>query len=69
MTGEPREASHTHHTHSLAELFPALEEVLRGHLSRLEELIDGDRQFESQVLQSSSISDSRNNNPHKFKTS
>lgn len=42
-------------SHSLAELFPALKEVMWGHLSRLEELIDGDREFECKVLQSSTV--------------
>lgn len=46
----------TGHTHLLAELFPTLEEVMRGHFSWLEELVDGDRQLESQVLQSPTIS-------------
>lgn len=32
-----------HHTHLLAELLPALEKVMRGHFSWLEELVDGDR--------------------------
>lgn len=41
--------------HLLAQLLPALEEVTGGHFSWLEELVDGDRKLESQVLQSSSI--------------
>lgn len=44
------------HTHSLAQLFPALEEVVRGHLSGLEELVDGDGELEGDVLQSSTVS-------------
>ncbi len=61
FTREPKCTDNSHkthqHTHLLAKLFPALEEVVWGHLSRLEELVDGDRQLERQVLQSSAISE------------
>lgn len=49
-------ASQTHaHAHLLAELFPALKELLRSHLSGLEELVDGDRKLEGQILQCAAI--------------
>lgn len=45
----------------LAKLFPALEEVIWSHISWLEELVDGDRQLEGQVLQASTISKEQTN--------
>ena len=51
----PLTCSHPTHTRSLAELFPALEEVCGGHLCGLEELVDGDRQLERDILQGSPI--------------
>lgn len=59
FTQETKTTNKTHniHTNLLAKLFPALKEVMWGHLSWLEELVDGDGQLEGQVLQSSSISE------------
>lgn len=57
------------HTHSLAKLFPALEEVVWGHFSWLEELVDGDWQLEGQVLQSATIPEEKKHTGYFLTTS